>query len=307
MNKSKRLQFWAICLFIGSFQQNQYASEDDKTIHEKYVLAMTAAGITTAALRLSSHGINQSMNLAKASIVLNNSSTKIYDWQVNFPHTKSWYDNHLAVKYPQADFKKKPFIIGLSNASSLEAVIIDYEDSIKLNDIIKKQSHGKLLSVEELDKISEMELILLHEAAHINNKDIVNSVLLTAGVAGGLELMYQKHKKSQPVHPPSKTWLQATWKLTKSLPKRVAIFGAMATTTGVIESAYSRYYEAQADAFANQHADINALKAGCNRMKDLNQQFSAFEDRQSSIFNTHPSLKSRIQKIEDEIKRREKN
>ncbi len=316
MKKSKILHFLAICLLVGSFQQNQYAN-NEITPKNMMILATLGTGATAAALRLSGNGIYQSITLAATAVALNIPSEVIGgpSAEKTHKHTHAWYTYQLATKYPLAQFKKKPLHVSFQNASIPKAIFIDGDASTAINKILEKQSNKISLSTEERNEISAMEFILLHEAAHINNNDHINKLLLTAGVTGGLELVYQKYKKNQPILPPSKSWSQATWKLTKSLPKRVAIFGAMATTTSVIQSAYSRHFETQADAFAIQHADTPALKAGCEFFEKLNEENKIFiEAVQPSIafttlplFSIHPSMESRIEKMQKEIKRREKN
>jgi len=157
--------------------------------------------------------------------------------------------------------------------------------------------------------MSEMEWTLLHEATHINNNDLVSSLILLAGVTGSLELAYQKYKTLKPLAPvviPT-TWAQSAWKLTKSLPKRAVICTTMFTITNLAFKGYSRHIETRADAFANQHADIHALKAASNYFENIDYTDDREETIFSSLCRSHPTDKSRAQSIKNEIKRREIN
>ena len=106
----------------------------------------------------------------------------------------------------------------------------------------------------------------------------------------------------------------------RSLYVKIGISGSMFLMHRILYQIYSRYLEVQADEFANQHADYNALIGGKDFFKyyiDYDQQeyvkavnnhevIAYFIENQKIplLHDSHPSPEFRMQAIDNEIKNR---
>jgi len=305
MKKSIKMQILVTISLLGLFQQNQYALDID----EKFIASSIAAGITglaAAKFKISGYGILAS-SLTAYKLV--NPDKCALDIQPKTPYLQEWYNNDLTQKYPESKFNTKKLLIGFQTCADAKNIYMEADITPRLESICKKKITGEKLSEENAQLMSKVEWTLLHEATHVNNNDSYSHATFNVGVLTGLELGYQKYKKSQTVAPAihSTSWTQSAWKLTNSLPKRAGILAIMLFASTIPTKAYSRHCETRADAFANQHADMNALKASVLYYKAHSQinNIKKYETETPLFFQTHPTIASRIQNIEDEIERRE--
>jgi len=219
------------------------------------------------------------------------------------PHAQTWY-NELHKKYPAANFNKIPFKVDDRWAADHKSIHCDLSDIDYINDIYQKKYNGEKISEDEQEIISESEWVALHEAGHIKNNDIITSTVVKIGIGIGLESLFHAYNKKMNIDA-----------ATRSLPKRIGFFIPMFFGTAYLASSYSQYYEKRADAFANQHADDNALIAGKKYLKQDNTLLKECEAMKATpspksekmvqeLFSTHPSIESRIQSIDNEIIRR---
>jgi len=217
------------------------------------------------------------------------------------PEAQEWY-NQIDKKYPVANLHTRkfscieiynPFVFGASLKNTIAF------NPIALDLIERSQQEPEGLSDDERSAINHFEATILHEATHLNNNDILNKNLCNVGSAITIEGAYQLVKKRF-----------VNNSVTKRFPKRFAIGAAGYVTTSmlydIIKKGYSRHCENRADAFAVQHADLPALK-GYSDMLRVIESTNPQEPTNITLLDTHPTIKSRIEKVEEEIARRELN
>jgi|GEM_PF-1224454 len=318
-----------LCLGVLLLQQNFYAGDNQENELKEAVtiLAPLALGAMTGRLAY----------LKKCSdfAIINATATpygfkKFYDtaqdsedkdlMSNSHPHTQEWF-NTIAKKYPAANLSKVPLStkdIGLDQVlpigASFNKIYLGNVPATYINNLWAKKEK---LSDTDFKNLSAYEWVMLHESHHIKKNDVRNSALILYANIIASEVAYQAYNKkfTTPAAPtPKANWSTKLWNVTKSIPKRFGIYMAMGVLSKLGHHIYMSNAERQADAFANQHADINALKAG----KKMFEFFQNAEDaipKESPLYgkviaknltDTHPTHKERAQTIQDEIDRREK-
>jgi len=177
-----------------------------------------------------------------------------------YPDAQKWYEA-LSKKYPDAHLEQKRFSQTMrgvrANAiawcSAFDAIYFPQASLKEINRLYKKKMKNKELTQEELTILAKEEFILLHEAGHIEHNDMWKRLVSIIGIEAILSIgsqLYLKHIN------PSGVQRTIVSHMDGFIPFFVALFG------------YIRYQEAQADNFACQQGDIDALKGGITFFED---------------------------------------
>lgn len=230
--------------------------------------------------------------------------------QDQYPYAAQWY-NDLSIKYPVAHLEQKQFLGNSSYGwiATKNSILIDSNEAKRINIVYEKKCKGNNLSKNQQEYMATNEWIVLHEAGHIEHKDAIKSLIIPRIIGFGLESLYQMYHSKLGINPAD-----------RNLYVKIGISGSMLLTHHILYQSYSRYLEVQADEFANQHADHNALIGAKNHLKYCidsdeqeyiktvnNYEIIAYFIKNQKIpllHDSHPSFESRIQVIDNEIKKR---
>ena len=186
---------------------------------------------TTASLIIANNYI-QTVLLVKEEYLVKN----------KFPFAQEWYDA-LNVKHPEAELDKKLFLQEMrgipakmtSWCSTFNDIYFPQESLKEINTIYKKKMNNEEITKEEETALCKEEFILLHEAGHIQHNDIRNRLCCLFGVNAALIATLDNSKNNVGTY----------------------YLAMIATLIGT-----SRFQESNADNFACENSDINALEGG---------------------------------------------
>ena len=230
--------------------------------------------------------------------------------QDQYPYAAQWYDD-LSIKYPAAHFDQKQFLGNCSYGWSAinNSILIDSNEAQRINSVYERKYKGNNFSRNHQKYMASNEWIILHEAGHIEHEDWIKGLIIPRVIGFGLESLYQMYHSKFDINP-----------VDRSLSVKIGISGSMFLTHLILYQIHSRYLEVQADEFANQHADDNALIGARDYLKyciDSDQQeyskavnnheLIAYFIKNKKIpllHDSHPSFESRIEAIDNEIKNR---
>jgi hypothetical protein len=215
-----------------------------------------------------------------------------------YPGAQFWFNTMIA-KYPQARLNCVKFCVSDSYEATADAIYFPVYRLKEMNKVFVDFGVQKI-NLDQFEQFKEDEYLLLHEAHHVLNKDgasfdnAVNCALVA--FLGLHAALLVKCCQQEDVY----------W-------KDVGISVAGGTGIYVALCLYARYQESNADNFANQIADKNALLAGAVWFEHLdyalNIYHGGFPDCLIDICKTfddpdHPLPKNRANRARKAYKER---
>lgn len=203
--------------------------------------------------------------------------------QDSYPGAQAWF-TQMAQKYPQANLHAVSFQVSDQYASGPHTIYFPEDRLQAIHQAYLNTSNSTNLSVLQAP-FKEDEYLLLHEAKHVLDKHNEKGYVALAACVTSMALVNGAAIATATTNPIA------------------AITTFAAGNSAVIASlyAYIRHQEHQADGFANQHADPQALLAGAAWFHELHasnyrENFcSYFEKTASDLYNDpgHPALSDR--------------
>ena len=229
-----------------------------------------------------------------------------------FPQAQAWYDA-LAKKYPQANFDKIYFIQRpesdpisdmiadiaktCSWTSSYHHIYMKKDELTEINHLYKKFLDGYPLDDEEVGKLAGYEFTLLHEAGHIKNNDaqtLLASIFVLLGTSHVINVFEKKDiDNTQDIQ------LFSGVEFLGNNFGEIKIPGALTTfSTGSFIAALAiilRYQETNADKFALEAADLQALQGGLATFE--NDEIDPLYDIENKTLEPHIPTNSYVGKF----------
>lgn len=307
--KNLRNRFFLLMLFCSSYV---YSFEITDNQH----IALKNIGVNSlivGALGLSSY-VAWTCNVPEEFYVKN-----------SHPYAQVWYDE-MAIKYPHVHFDQKRFLSGrrglLDNSVSWESAYNDVYapagDLQRIHEIYKNKSENIEITENDNLGLCMCEFLLLHEAAHIKNKDSIGRLCAFGSLGMFMEIVTATYRATGLYNPMINTDYFGRDNHLDSY------CGIAACFMGYI--AYVRYAETRADEFACDNAvNIEVLNAGKTLFENIDIITAAAQDPNNEdyefaqyiishpslrwiidflIDKEHPGLSIRAQNVQNEINRR---
>lgn len=207
-----------------------------------------------------------------------------------YPGAQIWF-NAMAQKYPQAHLNKIKFCVSDAYEAGLGIIYFPESRLITMNDVFNN-SNALDINDDRFAQFAEDEYLLLHEAMHVLSDDAQSRHLATLFAIGSVMAL--------------NSWL--CYKVVNNdmrILTQIAGSALSASFGYVVLSAYARFQESRADNFANQNADVKALRAVACWFERLSMLTQCEHTLMPEIFHSlliiiqdpeHPSLQSRAKK-----------
>jgi hypothetical protein len=336
-----------LCLLSMSMQHQTFASDLPAEQNTKKINAclLNHTNLETLRILFSLQAIISASALGYTLLTHSTLSPYENSLPVNelYPFAQEWYDA-MAIKYPAAHLNTKSFKIAPFNhsfESSLTNIFFPILCIQDLDAIYEKQINGETLQDYETLFLYRLEYLVLHEAAHIENNDAIKRLISPIMLYLGAETLLTCCTNSS-FHVNNIDWIRTKIENNNLLGSANTTAYLVATglylsyvaqiTSNIfyklVNTPYIRSQEAQADDFALQHGDMNALY-GAVQFFQLSDNIERIlqnpehPDYQTALFfknnptwrwiidtaadKDHPQPSARALKFQQEIERRLQN